>query len=82
MAKVLSSFSITAEADGYVLYLEDEDGETTEFSATLDQLDELIALAAADDRLDILGADSFHVDQRFHCPHADVFVRVTLGEPS
>lgn len=41
MSKVLGQFSITREADGYVLHLEDEDGETVEYSATVDQLDEI-----------------------------------------
>ena len=42
MSKVLGQFSITREADGYVLHLEDDDGETVEYSATVDQLDEII----------------------------------------
>ena len=41
MSKVLGQFSITREADGYVLHLEDDDGETMEYSATVDQLDEI-----------------------------------------
>ena len=41
MPKALSQFSITREADGYVLHIEDEDGDTTEFTATVDQLDEI-----------------------------------------
>jgi hypothetical protein len=52
--KLLSQFSITAEADGYVLHLEDEDGETTEFTATVDQLDE-ITMAIED--LDVVDDD-------------------------
>ncbi|MBN2971809.1 hypothetical protein JW805_07250 [Roseomonas aeriglobus] len=54
MPKVLSQFSITQEADGYVLQIEDEDGETTEFSATLEQIDD-IAIAIED--LDIVDED-------------------------
>ena len=54
MPKLLSQFSITAEADGYVLHLEDEDGETTEFTATVDQLDE-ITMAIED--LDVVDED-------------------------
>lgn len=41
MAKTLGQFSITAEADGYILHIEDEDGETLEYSATVEQLDEI-----------------------------------------
>ena len=54
MPKVLSQFSITAEADGYVLHLEDDDGETMEFTATVDQLDE-ISMAIED--LDVVDED-------------------------
>lgn len=54
MPKVLSQFSITAEADGYVLHLEDDDGETMEFTATVDQLDE-ISMAIED--LDVVEED-------------------------
>lgn len=54
MPKVLSQFSITQEADGYVLHLEDEDGETMEFSATEEQLDD-ITIAIED--LDMVDAD-------------------------
>lgn len=41
MPKVLSQFSITQEADGYVLHIEDDDGDTAEYSATVEQLDEI-----------------------------------------
>ncbi|KQN26357.1 hypothetical protein ASE86_09565 [Sphingomonas sp. Leaf33] len=54
MPKVLSQFSITQEADGYVLHVEDEDGDTTEYSATLDQIDD-IAIAIED--LDVVDED-------------------------
>jgi len=39
MAKVLGSFSITQEADGYILHIEDDDGDTVEYSASVEQLD-------------------------------------------
>lgn len=39
MAKALASFSITGAGDEYVLMIEDEDGDTTEFTASFDQLD-------------------------------------------
>lgn len=51
MAKTLGQFSITSEADGYVLHLEDEDGETVEYSATLEQLDEITE--AIEDQLEM-----------------------------
>lgn len=54
MPKVLSQFAITQEADGYVLHIEDEDGETTEYSATLEQIDD-IAIAIED--LDMIDED-------------------------
>lgn len=41
VSKVLGQFSVTREADGYVLHLEDDDGDTVEYSATVDQLDEI-----------------------------------------
>ncbi len=54
MPKVLSQFSITQEADGYVIQIEDEDGETSEYSATLEQIDD-IAIAIED--LDVVDED-------------------------
>lgn len=42
MAKQLDSFSITPIGDEYLIQVEDEDGETTEFNATFDQLDLIV----------------------------------------
>lgn len=39
MARVLERFSIARAADGYLLTIEDEGGETIEMTATFDQLD-------------------------------------------
>ena len=39
MAKTLTSFSISNAGDGYVLHLEDEEGDTMDFAASFDQLD-------------------------------------------
>jgi len=39
MAKALSRFTIEPQGDDYLLLIEDEDGETLEMSATLEQLD-------------------------------------------
>ncbi len=39
MAKTLSRFTIEPKGEDYLLLIEDEDGETMEISATLEQLD-------------------------------------------
>jgi hypothetical protein len=49
MAKGLARFTIEPGNDGYVLHIEDEDGETLQLEATAEQLD-LIA-EAVDDQL-------------------------------
>ena len=39
MARTLAQFSITPDSDGaYTLHLEDDDGETLEFTASFEQL--------------------------------------------
>ena len=61
MARTLSQFTITPDGNGdYVLSLEDDDGETFDFTASFDQLD--LITEAIDDVLDedeeeMLGAD-------------------------
>ena len=61
MAKGLSSFSVTADGKGdYLISIEDDDGETTEFTASYEQLDlisEAIDDALDDDEEDALGVD-------------------------
>ncbi|MCW4462471.1 hypothetical protein OK349_12205 [Sphingomonas sp. BT-65] len=61
MAKGLSTFSVTADGKGdYLISIEDEDGETTEFTASYEQLDlisESIDDALDDDEEDALGVD-------------------------
>ncbi len=59
MARTLAQFSITADGDGdYTLHLEDDDGETLEFTASEEQLDliveaiEEVAEIEEDDLLD------------------------------
>ena len=43
MAKTLAQFSITPSGDGeYKLHLEDEDGDTLEFTAQYEQLDLIV----------------------------------------
>lgn len=67
MPKALSQFSITREADAYVLRLEDEDGDTTEFTATEDQLDEITMAIEDLEMIDeddpaLLGEDDEDID--------------------
>ena len=61
MARTLSQFTITPDGNGdYVLSLEDDDGETIDFTASYDQLDlitEAIDEALDDDEEDMLAAD-------------------------
>lgn len=47
MAKGLARFTIEPNAEGYTLHIEDEDGDTLELEATVEQLD-LIADAIAE----------------------------------
>ena len=61
MAKVLGHFSITQETDGYILHIEDEEGDTTEFSATFEQLD--LISEAIEDQLDMDEEDALGVDE-------------------
>ena len=43
MARPLAQFSITPDSDGdYTLHLEDDDGETLEFTASFEQLDLIV----------------------------------------
>lgn len=62
MARTLSQFTITPDGQGdYVLSLEDDDGETLDFTASYEQLD-LITEAIEDildtDEEEALGADT------------------------
>ena len=60
MAKVLAQFSITQSAEGYVLHLEDEDGEELEMIASFEQLD--LISEAIDEQLDNDEEDALEVD--------------------
>lgn len=60
MAKVLGQFSITRETDGYMLHVEDEDGETLDFSATLEQIEEIGI--AVDEQLELDESDPIDVE--------------------
>ena len=61
MARTLAQFTITPDGDGdYTLHLEDDDGETIEFTAGYEQLDlivEAIEEQLGSDEEDVLGVD-------------------------
>ena len=42
MPKTLTNFTITESGEDYLLHIEDDAGETIEFTATYDQLDVLV----------------------------------------
>jgi len=67
MARTLAQFSITPDSDGdYTLHLEDDDGETLEFTASFEQLDlitEAIEEVLDDDEEDALGVDDDDDDE-------------------
>jgi hypothetical protein len=61
MARTLSQFTITPDGNGdYVLSLEDDDGETVDFTASFDQLD--LITEAIEDVLDEDEEDMLAVD--------------------
>ncbi|WP_033919585.1 hypothetical protein [Sphingomonas sp. 37zxx] len=60
MAKALASFAITPTGDGYLLMIEDEDGDTIEMTATFEQLDllaEAVDQQLNGDEEDVLGVE-------------------------
>lgn len=61
MAKTLAQFTITPDGNGdYLLNLEDEDGESIDFTASYEQLDlivEAIEEQLDSDEEDVLGVD-------------------------
>jgi hypothetical protein len=61
MARTLAQFTITPVGDGdYTLHLEDEDGETMEFTAGYEQLD--LIVEAIEEQLDSDEEDALGVD--------------------
>ncbi|AQR74945.1 hypothetical protein [Sphingomonas sp. LM7] len=61
MARTLAQFTITPDAQGdYTLHLEDEDGETIEFTAGYEQLD--LIVEAIEEQLDTDEEDALGVD--------------------
>jgi hypothetical protein len=62
MARTLAQFTITPDGQGdYVLSLEDDDGETTDFTASYEQLD--LITEAIDEILDTDEQDALGVDE-------------------
>lgn len=62
MAKTLAQFTITADAEGeYILHIEDEDGDTAEFTASYEQLD--LIVEAIEEQLDSDEDDALEVDE-------------------
>jgi hypothetical protein len=60
MAKALASLAISPTGDGYLLMIEDEDGDTFELTATFEQLDliaEAVDTQLNGDEEDALGID-------------------------
>jgi hypothetical protein len=60
MTKALASFTITGAGDEYVLHLEDEDGDTFEYSASFEQLD--LISEAIEQQLDSDEEDALEVE--------------------
>lgn len=60
-AKALASLAISPTGDGYLLMIEDEDGEAMELTATFEQLD-LIA-EAVDQQLNSDEEDALGIDE-------------------
>ena len=62
MARTLAQFTITPDSDGdYTLHLEDDDGETLEFTASYEQLD--LVVEAIEDVLDSDEEDALTADE-------------------
>ncbi len=67
MAKALDSFSITPAGDDYLLQIEDEDGDTHEWTLSFDQLDliaeELDALLDSEEEEELAVEDVEETDE-------------------
>jgi len=67
MARTLAQFTITPDGNGdYVLSLEDDDGETFDFTASFDQLD--LVTEAIEEALDVDEEDALVVDEEAETP--------------
>ena len=60
MAKILGVFSITRETDGYILHMEDEDGETVDYACSFEILD--LMAEAIEEQLDMDDDDGLGID--------------------
>lgn len=60
MARALAHFAVSRTGDDYTLLIEDDDGETTEFVATIDQLD--LILDAVTEQIEADDDDLLDVD--------------------
>jgi len=67
VAKALDSFTLTPAGDDYLLQIEDEDGESHEWTLTYDQLDliaeELDALLDAEEEEELTVEDTEETDE-------------------
>jgi hypothetical protein len=61
MAKALAQFSIVRTGEDYLLTIEDQDGEASEFSVDFDQLD--LITEAIDDVLDADEEEALDADE-------------------
>lgn len=61
MAKSLMQFSLTHDGSDYVLSIEDEDGDTSEFTVSFEQLD--LISEAIEQLLDTEEEDALAVDE-------------------
>lgn len=60
MSKTLNGFTITRSGEEYLISMEDEDGEKTEFVASYEQLD--LIVEAVEEQLDSDEEDALGVD--------------------
>ena len=61
MAKGIAQFTITGAGDEYVLQIEDEDGESWEFTASYEQLD--LIVESVDQCLNLDEEDALEIDE-------------------
>jgi len=68
MAKALESFTATPTEDGYLIRMEDEDGDALEVVASFDQLD--LIVEEIDQYLDVVEEDELAVEEDENLPNA------------
>lgn len=67
MAKALNGFRVSRSAGDYLIQIDDEDGDTTEFTADFDQIEEMIEELESligDDEDDVIADDEDDDDPR------------------